>query len=460
MADFVVGSEESPDSVKGQVPGTSGSGRAASALGADALVSRRAAAGSDEMRAGMEWFLEEVRRRALTDAAQAKGHLAEKIWAAKFNTDAANKGIDLGKHGLDAPGDNNPIFDLKSRDGNHKYQAKTGDYARKKGTWGKEKYDDVRKVTTKDHADPRHGIEGEVAHGGASASVTEGELQFARENPKVYAAFQEMKQVGHEAAVTGGVAAASGAIFGAATSSVANLWALHQGKISGQKAAEQIGKDAIVSAARGGAAGAGSAVVRHVGDKAGIGALTKTNVAAAVASGVIDVSSTVLSWVKGDISAEEAAIRLGDTGCGALSGIYGGAAAGAIFGPAGAVVGSAVGYLLSACVYQSCVATFQEARLAEEEAERVVALCAEAVSRMDEQRRQFEQYAKGRLEARQQVFDRHLERIDAALHHAGGDGEKLRDSLSQFALSFGKKLRHVDPEDFRRFVGSKGPAVL
>ena len=438
----------------------SAASRVASVLGVNALASRRAAAGSDEMRAGMEWFFEEVHRRAQTDAPRAKGHLFERILARKFNTDAANKGLDLNKHGLDAPGDNNPIIDLISRDGKHKYQAKTGEYAQRDSTW--KKYpDDVRKVTTKGGADPQRGIEDEVAHGGASAGVTEGELQFAQSNPKAYAALQEVKQVGREAAVAGGAAAVSGGIVGGGMSAIANLWAWRRGAKSGKEAAEQIGKDAMKSAVRGGASGAGSAVVRHVGQKVRIGALQKANVAAAVANGLMDVGATVLSWVRGDISAEEAAIRLGDTGCGALSGIYGGAAAGAIFGPAGAAVGSVVGYLLSACVYQSCVATFQKARLAEEEAERVVALCAEAVRRMDEQRRQFELNAKEQLKARQHVFDRHFKRIDAALL-AGGDGKKLGKSLSRLALSVGKKLRHVDFEDFQRFMDSKEkePVVL
>ena len=445
---------------KRQGPVTSAAGRMASVLGVNALASRKAAAASDETRAGIESLLEEVHRRLQTDAPQAKGHLFERILALKFNTDAANKGVDLNKHGLDAPGGNNPIFDLISRDGKHKYQAKTGEYAQRQSTW--KKYpDDVRKVTTKGGADPQRGIEDEVSHGGASAGVTEGELQFAQSNPQAYAGLQEITQVGREAAVAGAAAAAFGGIVGGGISAVANLWALAAGDKSGREAAEQIGKDATRSAARGGASAAGSAVVRHVGHKAGIGALKKANVAAAVASGLIDVGSTVFSWVKGEIPAEEAAIRLGDTGCGALSGIYGGAAAGAIFGPAGAVVGSVVGYLLSAAVYQSCVATFQKTRLAEEEAERVVALCAEAVRRMDEQRRQFERNAKERLKARQHAFDRHFSRIDAALL-AGDDGKKIGESLSRFALYFGKRLRHVDFEDFQQFMDSedKEPVVL
>ena len=437
---------------------TSGAGRAGGALGVDALASRRAAAGSDEVRAGMERFVEEVHRLARTGAAQAEGHLFEHTLASKINTDLANRGLDLNKHGLDAPGDNNPMFDLISRDGKHKWQVKIGKYVKWPSTW--KKYpDDVHKVTTKGGADPQRGIEDEVAHRGASASATEGELQFARSNWKAYSNFQEIKQVGREAAVAGGAGALSGAILGGAISVITNYWAWDRGEKSGKAAAEQIGKDAIRSAGRGGVSAAGSAVVRHVGHKAGLGVLKKANVAMAVASGLMDVGSAVWSWGNGDISAREAAIRLGDTGCGALSGIYGGAAAGAVFGPAGAAVGSVVGYLLSACVYQSCVATFQRAHLAEEEAERVVALCAEAVRRMDEQRRQFKRNAKERLKARQHTFDRHFKRIDSALL-AGGDGKKLDKALSRFALSFGKKLKHVDFGDFQRFMDSKEPAVL
>lgn len=446
---------------KGQESVASGAGRAASVVGVDALASRRAAAGSDQMREGMERFLEEVHRRAkMVDAggaAQAEGYFFEHTLAAKFNTDAANKGLDLNKHGLDARGDNDPVVDLISRDGKYRAQVKKGAYAKKE--LQDPKYSGVRKVTTKGGADPQRGIEDEVAYGGARASATEGELQFARQNSMAYAAFQELKQVGREAAVAGAAGAASGAVLGGGISAIRNVWAWGQGAQSGQEVAGQIAKDAISSSARAGASAAGSAVVRHVGHKAGIAALKKSNIAAAVASGVLDVTATVWSWAKGDISAEDAAIRLGDTGCGALSGTFGGAAAGAVFGPVGAAVGSAVGYLLSACVYQACVATFQQARLAEEEAERVVALCAEAIRRMDEQRRQFERDFAERLEARQNAFDRHFKRIDAILL-GGGDSRKLEKSLSRFARSFGKKLRHLDIEDFKEFMDSKETAVL
>lgn len=435
---------------------TSGAARGASALGVSATASQRTALGSDEMRAGMEQFLEEVHRRANLGPKQAKGFLLERILAAKFNTNAGNLGDTRRAH---VRGDNHPVIDIEITKGRKvvdEVQVKDGKNLAKR--FDDPRYEDVTKSTTKDNADPQRGIQDGLSHGDVRASVTQSELQRATKGPKAYAGFQEFKQVGGEAAVAGGAGAVSGAILGGATSAVRNFWAWGQGEKDGKEAVKEVANDTIRSSARGGAAAAGSSVVRHVGHKAGVEVLKKANIAAAVASGLMDVSATVWSLAKGEISAEEAAIRLGDTGCGALSGIYGGAAAGAIFGPVGAAAGSVVGYLLSACVYQSCVATFQKARLAEEEAERVVALCAEAVRRMDEQRRQFERDAGAWLDVRQSTFDRHFKEIDTAL--AGGDPRKSTKSLSRFALSFGKKLRHAEFEDFRRFMDSKEPLVL
>lgn len=440
----------SPDKKQGRC--SSAAGRAAGALGVSAATSQRAAAGSDEMRAGTEQFLEEVHRRARLGPEQAKGFFFERIEAAKFNTDAANKGISERAR---VRGDNHPVVDIEvvQKDGTvaREVQLKTGRYAKR--NLGNKRYSDVKKVTPKGHADQKRGIEDEVTHRTVrSGGTTKAELDFATENPKLYASLLEARQVVRETAVAGAEGAIAGAIMGCVTSLVRNGWAWHKGEEDGNEAAKEIGKDTARSFAHGGSAAAGSALVRHVGHKVGIEALKKANIAAAVASGLKDVSVAVMSWVKGDISAEEAFIRLGDTGCGTLSGIYGGAAAGAIFGPVGAAAGSVVGYLLSACVYQSCVATFQKAHLAEEESERVVALCAEAVRRMDEQRRHIEREVSVWLEVRQNIFDRHLRRIDDALR-SGSDSEQLAKSLSLFALSFGKELRHEKFEDFQRFVG-------
>lgn len=381
----------------------------------------------------------------------ARGFLFEQIEAAKYNADAASKGLSERAH---VRGDNDPYTDLEI--GQQKFQLKAGKNAPKEF----ERYpDEVRRVTTKGGRDLERGIEDEVAYGGASSGgTTERELQFGTKHPRTYAAAREMGQVGTEAAVAGLSGATYGAIIGGANSAIENLWEWRQGEKSGKQAVKDTAKGAVKSAGRGGAGAAGSSVVRYIGHKTGLAALKKANVASAVASGLVEVSATVRSWVKGDISAEEAAIRLGDTGCGALSGIYVGAAAGAVFGPVGAMAGSAVGYMLSACVYQSCVATFQSARLAEAEAERVVALCADAARRMDEQRRQFERDAAEWLEARQKGFDRHFEKIDDAL--AGGDPKKSAKCLSRFALSFGKKLKYVEFDDFLEFMDSKEPLVL
>lgn len=428
----------------------------ASAFAVSAAASRSAALGSDEMRASLGPFLDEVRRRAnMKYPEQSAGFLFEHIERAKFNTNSANLGDTTRAH---VRGDNHPSVDIEIKRGKivvGRFQLKTGKDA---VTDFKRYPDEIGKVTTKGDAEPERGIRDEVTHGRVrSGGTSQAELRFARKHPKLFAGLQEVKQIGHEAAVAGGKGAVAGAIMGGATSLVRKGWAWQKGDMDGKEAAKEVGKDTARSSVHGGATAAGSALVRHVGSKMGVSALKKANVAAAVASGLKDVSETVWAWAKGNISTEEAFIRLGDTGCGTLSGIYGGAAAGAIFGPVGAAAGSVVGYLLSACVYQSCVAAFQKAHLAEEEAERVVSLCAEAVRRMDDQRRQFERDASAWLKVREDTFDRHFDRIDVAL---GRKPEKLAKSLSHFAFFFGKKLRHVDFREFQRFMDSDEPAVL
>ena len=55
-------------------------------------------------------------------------------------------------------------------------------------------------------------------------------------------------------------------------------------------------------------------------------------------------------------------------------------------------------------VYQSSLAVLQQARLAEEEAERVVALCAEATRAMEQQREVFEAHLDAWLNRREDTF--------------------------------------------------------
>ena len=285
------------------------------------------------------------------------------------------------------------------------------------------------------------------------------ELKKATEHPKLYAIKQETLQVAREAGVTGLQAAAAGGVMGGALSFVKNAYAYQQGDIDGQEAMKNVAKDTTKAGIRSGSTGALSAVIRHGASKTGSRVLAKSNVAIAIASGIIDAGGTVYCCVKGEISVEEAVERLGKTGCSNLSGIYVGATAGAIFGPPGAVVGSIAGYMLAASVYQSCIVIIKEAQLAEKEAERIEDLCIEAAKIRVKEREQFKAAMADYMSESQAAFDEYFETIDQAL--VTDQPIEAIHALSNLTIRFGKELKLADFEDFDEFMTeSDEPLVL
>ena len=163
--------------------------------------------------------------------------------------------------------------------------------------------------------------------------------------------------------------------------------------------------------------------------------------------------------VKGEISGEEAVTRLGQTTTSTISGLYAGAAAGMAFGPAGAVIGSIAGYMLASNTYQSCVAIFQNAKLTEIEAERVIALCEEAALEMKKQREDFEMLVKETLAERHKEFEQCFDLLDKGMIY--NSPEISTYALAELGNLVGANLKLVSFEEFDDFMmNSKQPLEL
>ena len=192
----------------------------------------------------------------------------------------------------------------------------------------------------------------------------------------------EFSQVGYDIAAD--------ALMDGAISFARNATTFAQGEITRRRVAENVARDVVLEGLlRRLKTGLGN-VIRRGAHKAGMRTLAKANNANQVAAGLTEVGNTVLAWASGKIPADVAVERLGQSGFSTLSGLYVGAAAGVVFGPAAAAIGSLAGYQVAALVYRSCIVAFREVRLAEREAERVEAICREAVEAMNRQRAEFE----------------------------------------------------------------------
>lgn len=454
----------------------------AGAVTGSELASTEAAA-SDELRIGMERFLDASDSKV--DARWLKGNLFEYIVAAKYSADAVRRGVDAkavvtAAHGEpQAPSDINIVrrSDELLLD---QAQLKTGSRDYQAWALSDPKFDDMRKVVPLGHAegvrktrswpskpnDPRNyrdtadRVEEALEYGGASSGGTSPrELKAATDHPKRYAIGREVRQIGRETVVTAVHAAAAGAVMGGAMSFIRNVAAYSKGDVDREQAAKNVATDTVESGVRSAGTAALGVGIRNLASRAGVKVLAKSNVATAVAAGLIEVGVTAYAYAKGEIPGGVAAERLGRTACSTTSGIGMGAAAGAIFGPVGSIVGGIAGYLLATQVYQSCVAVFNGAGLAREEAERVVALCRQAVEDMDRQRKQFDVNMAAYLGRRQAILDQSFAAIDHALVTNQSD-DAVR-ALGDLLTTCGQRLRFDNFRDFDRFMTeSDEPLVI
>ena len=358
------------------------------------------AAASDALGGGMKQLLHTSEIFSGISPGLLKGFLFERIEVAKFNVDAARKGLDIrARLTADQPGGfNNPVVDIEIvRNGNvlQEIQAKASenlDWLTK--AVSKLRYGKTSKLVPEDMAEAVIGIVGEEqavtgqlkGSSAASGGTTNAELRHATNHTRFYAFKLEAIQIAREATITGVYATAAGTVLGGAMSTIQNSYAYAKGKIDRKQAAKNIGVDMVDAGARSGLAAVLGTIIRYSASRVGFQTLSKGNVAAAVASGLLDAGGIVREYTKGDITAEQVAERLGQTGCTTISGIYVGAATGAALGPVGAAVGSVAGFLLAAMVYQSCLEMFKEARLSRNETKRLAALGHQAVQFMERER--------------------------------------------------------------------------
>ncbi len=456
------------------------------ALGASiygAEVSVPHANATDAMQQGMDLLRVAAERLGAVNPKIAQGNLFEYIEAAKFNADAALKGSTFKAVVTATEGSSHAAADLLIRDGDRviqEVQAKSmNSVSNLTNALSKTKYKGMQKLVpdgngskvrelayersqhkADDFADTAKNVTDKLKYDRVESEGTSyQENLWAAENPEFYAAVAEVKYVASEAVVTGTNSAIAGFVIGGAISGVKNTIAAWNQDITVEEAIADTLKDGGKSALRSGFTGGTGTIVRYGATKLGVKALGKSNVAMAVAAGIIDTGASIYSFAKGEITAEELTERIGQTGVCTTYSLYTGAAAGAVLGPVGAAIGSMVGYLIASSVYQSATAIFKEARLAEAEAERVIAICEEACKTMRKQRAEFQRLFKAKFQATCGEFEACFAAIDKGL--ASENYDLTTQSLADFVSIFGKKLQFETFEEFDGFMmNSDQPLIL
>ena len=444
-----------------------------------AQMASKEAAASDVLRSGLNLFIKEAEAKAKVKPEIKKGNLFEYILAAKFNLDAARKGSSVkaivnaarGRRGpsdIDIVRNGETLVESQVKAGTSGYEVwelSRPSYDGMQKIVPTEQVESVRKLARSSNyrpSDPRNykdteaTVRGDLRHGPVSSGkITSSDLKSATQSPGRYAIKQNLLQMSQEVAVTSVHAAGAGVVMGFAESGIKNF----RRDIDGGQAAQNVITDAVKAGGRSGVTGALGAVIRNTASRGGLKVLSRSNVATAVAAGLIEVGVVVYDYAKGEIDSREAGERLGGTACGTASSIGIGAAAGLVAGPAGYVVGGIVGYLLSSQVYQSCLAVFKGARLAEEEALRVVALCNWAVRDLYGRRARFEEWVASCLGNRQATFDRCFTAIDDAL--LTNQPDNCVRALGDLVSTCGQTLQFGSFQDFDRFmIKTKNPLIV
>lgn len=438
-----------------------------------AAASNQAAA-TDEMVSGMEIFRKLMGRVKNKKVHYRRGHAFEGIIAAKENAENALQGSKKRVYLTHMEGRNTDPVDLETRLGKKVVsvaQAKftvhqsnriiqmidDPKYADMEIYIPGNRIDGVQKellTRAKNAANPEekarlHNLRNRI-HPHNTSTI---EVRAATKHPQLYAMQQEMKYLAKEAGATASYAAASGFVITGALSGIQNVLAVTRGEISTKEAVRETGKQAAKSSLRSGGASVLNTGIRYGAQKVGLKVIAEGNIAAVLGSSLIEVGGVVWDFSIGKISVEEAAEKLGQNGTGTLSSLYIGAAGGMVLGPVGAVVGSIAGYMIATAVYESCIIIFRNAKLAEEQANRLVALAEVTCQQMETQRTEFERLLEEGLQLRRDGFAACFAAIDKELDE--GDTKESTLALANFVHLFGKTLQFEAFEEFDSFMNDQ-----
>ena len=468
--------------------------------------------GTRQAVSGMKLFEAEIERLQNVDFDQKKGNLFEYIEAAKFNREAANRGVDHRAIVTAAEGRPHDPADLEILDGNKKVirqvQAKfvdthSGDLDTSAASTvfkqKDDKYKGMQRLGRKQenyYTDPKTGktmsmlerekqlADSRADSGGIyseqyrdvsnnsvdeltdettgvkSGGTTLDEMNKAVDEPAKYAREFRMKQYGKEVAVTAQSAAVASMVTTGIISGVNKAVDVMKGEKGLKEAAKELGKDIGKSGAKGAATGALAAGIRIAGENAGgvVQKFTDSSSAMVIAGSVIDCGIGVYDLIRGEINVKQFAERLEDTTIKAAVTVYFSKVAVAVFGASNPIVTIAV-YSVANYVIASTREIIKNANLNAEEAERAVAINNEMaklirdyrediVSQINEYQANYRVSMSNLLES----FDRGIaseDDLDSAVY-----------AIIDYAEETGLALQHTDFDDFSDAMMSDKPFSL
>ena len=450
---------------------------------------------------GMDLFRDKVASPIIQnrDFAYGKGNLFEYIEVAKFNVDAASKGVTARAVVTDIY-DSGAAADILIKEGTRtqrEVQAKFETSAAStvfdqagghKGHWGK--YNGMDRLVRKDdnymaggslldeakklaknrsesgsiHADDYWDVYEHLEDELKYESVTSGgttikEVKTAYDTPDKYARDFEKKVVKAEMKATATNMAKASLVTTGIVSGITNMFEVFRDKKELADALHDVGADAVKGGIRGSVTGAVSTVIRYEGIKAGSSLLSDATAATVMAGGIIDGGVALYSYAKGEITAERLKDQIVDTTAKAAATIYFTKAVTAIMGKAVNPFIPITVYTTASYVVACTSEIIRNANLHAEEYDRMTAILEASTKQMNDFHEQFKLQVSECEERQRLMFDRFINSFEYNLK-SGENYDQAIYAIIQFADEAGIALLHVDFDDFSDAMRSKEAFVL
>lgn len=293
----------------------------------------------------------------------------------------------------------------------------------------------------------------------SSGGTTIEEIQEAFDSPEQYASRFEHMQVVAEMKCSAANMAKASFVTSGIVSGVINMFEVFQDQKELSEALADVGADAVRSGIKGGATGVVSTAIRYKGIKAGSALLSDSMAATVMAGGIIDGGVALYSYAMGEISETELKDALVDTTAKAATTIYFTKAVTAIMGKAVNPFVPIAVYTTASYVVTCTREIIRNANLNAEEYERMASILQEATRQMNDYHINFKQHVARCEERQRAMLDGFIESFEYNLE-TGENYDQALLSIVKFADEAGIALQYVNFDDFQSAMRSKESFVL
>lgn len=273
-------------------------------------------------------------------------------------------------------------------------------------------------------------------------------------------AFKNVVETGHEAGKMGAKSAGATALT---MSGIMNLVAVVKGEKSGDEAIVDTLKDGGKGAVSGYVMGGGLTVISHTLSNSSsqfIQGLVNSNVPGKVITAIIATGDTLKKFGKGEISLQECALELGESGLNMVTMGYSMAVGQALIPipVIGGAIGALVGSMLTSTYYNKLIGMLQTKELEHKERQRIIAECKAAAEQTKAFREELEVFLQSYFKEYRECFDSALSSMHFS--YEVGDADGVIASANEITRKLGGQVYFDSVEEFKDYLKDDSIDIL